>query len=54
MTDMKAGVAAALLAAREASRLGLAGDVVVAAVADEEHASASRRRCAASRPMRQW
>jgi acetylornithine deacetylase len=37
--DMKAGVAAALLAAREASTLGLAGDVVVAAVADEEHAS---------------
>jgi acetylornithine deacetylase len=37
--DMKAGVAAALLAAREAARLGLAGDVVVAAVADEEHAS---------------
>jgi acetylornithine deacetylase/succinyl-diaminopimelate desuccinylase-like protein len=37
--DMKAGVAAALLAARKASRLGLAGDVVVAAVADEEHAS---------------
>ena len=37
--DMKAGVAAALVAAREASRLGLAGDVVVAAVADEEHAS---------------
>ncbi len=37
--DMKAGVSAALLAAREASRLGLAGDVVVAAVADEEHAS---------------
>jgi acetylornithine deacetylase len=37
--DMKAGVAAALMAAREASRLGLAGDVVVAAVADEEHAS---------------
>jgi acetylornithine deacetylase len=36
---MKAGVAAALLAAREASRLGLGGDVVVAAVADEEHAS---------------
>jgi acetylornithine deacetylase len=36
---MKAGVAAALIAAREASRLGLAGDVVVAAVADEEHAS---------------
>jgi acetylornithine deacetylase len=37
--DMKAGVAAALMAAREASRLGLAGDVLVAAVADEEHAS---------------
>ncbi len=37
--DMKAGVAAALVAARDASRLGLAGDVVVAAVADEEHAS---------------
>jgi acetylornithine deacetylase len=37
--DMKAGVAAALLAAREVSRLRLAGDVVVAAVADEEHAS---------------
>jgi len=37
--DMKAGVAAALIAARETSRLGLAGDVVVAAVADEEHAS---------------
>jgi acetylornithine deacetylase len=37
--DMKAGVAAALMAAGEASRLGLAGDVVVAAVADEEHAS---------------
>jgi acetylornithine deacetylase len=37
--DMKAGLAAALLACREAARLGLAGDVVVAAVADEEHAS---------------
>jgi acetylornithine deacetylase len=37
--DMKAGVAAALIAARDAARLGLAGDVVVAAVADEEHAS---------------
>ncbi len=37
--DMKGGVAAALIAARDASRLGLAGDVVVAAVADEEHAS---------------
>ena len=37
--DMKAGVAAALIAAREAARLGLASDVVLAAVADEEHAS---------------
>jgi acetylornithine deacetylase len=36
---MKAGVAAALIAAREVSPLGLAGDVLVAAVADEEHAS---------------
>jgi len=37
--DMKAGLAAALTAAREAAALGLAGEVVVAAVADEEHAS---------------
>ena len=37
--DMKAGVAAALIAAREAARAGLSGDVIVAAVADEEHAS---------------
>jgi acetylornithine deacetylase len=37
--DMKAGLAAALIACREAARLSLAGDVVVAAVADEEHAS---------------
>lgn len=37
--DMKAGVAAALMAAHDAARLGLAGDVVVAAVADEEHSS---------------
>jgi acetylornithine deacetylase/succinyl-diaminopimelate desuccinylase family protein len=37
--DMKAGLAAALLACREAAGLELAGDVVVAAVADEEHAS---------------
>ena len=36
---MKAGVAAALVAARDAAARGLAGDVVVAAVADEEHAS---------------
>ena len=37
--DMKAGVAAALVACREAAALGLAGDLVVAAVADEEHSS---------------
>jgi acetylornithine deacetylase len=37
--DMKAGLAAALIACREAAGLGLRGDVVVAAVADEEHAS---------------
>jgi len=37
--DMKAGLAAALLACREAAGRSLAGDVVVAAVADEEHAS---------------
>jgi acetylornithine deacetylase len=37
--DMKAGLASALLACREAATAGLAGDVMVAAVADEEHAS---------------
>jgi acetylornithine deacetylase len=37
--DMKAGLAAALVACRAAAGAGLAGDVVVAAVADEEHAS---------------
>ena len=37
--DMKAGVAAALIACRAAAALDLAGDVIVAAVADEEHAS---------------
>ena len=37
--DMKSGLAAALIACREAAALGLAGDVLVAAVADEEHAS---------------
>ena len=41
--DMKGGVAAALLACRDAATLGLAGDVVVAAVADEEHASVGVR-----------
>ncbi len=37
--DMKAGLAAALVACRDASRAGLDGEVVVAAVADEELAS---------------
>ncbi len=37
--DMKGGLAAALVACARAASLGLAGDVVVAAVADEEHAS---------------
>jgi acetylornithine deacetylase/succinyl-diaminopimelate desuccinylase-like protein len=46
--DMKAGVAAALVACREAAGLGLAGDVVVAAVADEEHASIGVREALAS------
>ena len=37
--DMKAGLAAIMLAGREAARRRLRGDVIVAAVADEEHAS---------------
>jgi len=37
--DMKAGLAAALVAARDAVAAGIAGEVLVAAVADEEHAS---------------
>jgi acetylornithine deacetylase len=37
--DMKAGLASALLACHEAHAAGLPGDVIVAAVADEEHAS---------------
>jgi len=37
--DMKAGLAAALVACRDAAGHDLAGDVLVAAVADEEHAS---------------
>ena len=37
--DMKAGLAAALVACREVARSGLAVEVTVAAVADEEHAS---------------
>jgi acetylornithine deacetylase len=37
--DMKSGLAAALVACRDAHRAGIGGEVVVAAVADEEHAS---------------
>jgi acetylornithine deacetylase len=37
--DMKSGLAAAMLACKELATAGLAGDVVLAAVADEEHAS---------------
>ena len=37
--DMKAGLAAALIACRNADRAGVAGEVIVAAVADEEYAS---------------
>ena len=37
--DMKGSLAACLLAARELAGAGLAGDVLVTAVADEEHAS---------------
>lgn len=46
--DMKAGVAAALVACREAAGMGLRGDVVVAAVADEEHASIGVREALAA------
>lgn len=41
--DMKAGLAAALIACRDAARAGIAGEVVVAAVADEEHSSVGVR-----------
>jgi acetylornithine deacetylase len=37
--DMKGGLAAALVACRDAAADGISGEVVVAAVADEEHAS---------------
>jgi acetylornithine deacetylase len=37
--DMKSGLAAAMVAAARAARLDLRGDVLVACVADEEHAS---------------
>jgi acetylornithine deacetylase len=37
--DMKAGLAAALIACRDAALAGIDGEVIVAAVADEERAS---------------
>ena len=37
--DMKSGLAACMLALRDASRSALRGDVILTAVADEEHAS---------------
>jgi acetylornithine deacetylase len=37
--DMKGGLAATLVACRDATRAGVNGQVIVAAVADEEHAS---------------
>jgi acetylornithine deacetylase len=37
--DMKAGLAAALVACRDAAATDISGEIVVAAVADEEHAS---------------
>ncbi len=37
--DMKAGLAAALVACRQAAQAGISGEVIVAAVADEEHSS---------------
>ena len=37
--DMKGGLAACMLAAAAAARVGLAGDVLLAAVSDEEHSS---------------
>lgn len=43
--DMKGGLVAALLACRDAAQLGLAGDVVLAAVADEEHESLGVQEC---------
>jgi acetylornithine deacetylase len=45
--DMKSGVAAMLVAAEAAARAGLAGDLLVACVADEEHASIGTEEVAA-------
>ncbi len=46
--DMKASLAAIMLAGAEAVRRGWAGDVIVAAVADEEFASVGTQRLAAT------
>ena len=43
--DMKAGVAAALVACRDAGRLGLRGDVVVAAVRTRSTRASASRTC---------
>jgi acetylornithine deacetylase len=48
--DMKGSLAAILVAARDAAAAGLAGDVVVTAVADEEAASVGTAAVAAARP----
>ena len=40
--DMKGSLAAIMIAAREAKKLKLHGDVIIAAVADEEVASSKR------------
>ena len=48
--DMKGAVAAALVAARDLDRGGLAGSVVVACTADEEHASLGAERRVARGP----
>jgi acetylornithine deacetylase len=45
--DMKGGLAACMAAGAAAARAGLAGDVVVAAVSDEEYASVGARSVAA-------
>jgi acetylornithine deacetylase len=46
--DMKGSVAAMMIAAREASKRGLRGDVIVTAVADEEYASIGTEAVAAN------
>ena len=48
--DMKGSLAACMLAAAEAKRRGLRGDVVLTAVSDEEFASVGTEAVAASCP----